>query len=164
MDGQNFENGLDNNQGTETTPVVEPVVEPAVEPVSEPVVETVNVNTGSYNYQDNTANAGSYNYQDNTAQYSASVYVENSNQTNGSTPGFAIASLVLGIISILICCCWGSGIVLAIPGLILGISANKKQKTGIGTAGIICSIIGTVLNVIALLYYVVVLIAAMIGA
>lgn len=112
-------------------------------------------NSGSYNYQGDTTNNGNFNYQDNTAQYYASpVYTDNSNQQGEATPGMAIGSLVLGIISILFCCCSGGGILFSIPGIIMGLSANKKVKTGVGTAGIICSIVGTVFNGLALLYIV----------
>ena len=64
----------------------------------------------------------------------------------------AIASLVLGILSlifaifswfpvivIVVLGTFGIGIVLAVIGLVLGIIANKKEKSGIGTTGIILS-------------------------
>lgn len=58
--------------------------------------------------------------------------------------GTAIASLVLGIISI-----FSGGFILAIIGLCLGISSNKKLgKNGLSTAGIITSIFGIVLGII----------------
>lgn len=111
-------------------------------------------NNSNYNYQGNTSNSGNFNYQDNTAQYyTTPVYTDNYNQQGESTPGFAIASLILGIISILFCCCWGGGIVFAVPGIIMGLSANKKTKTGVGTAGIICSIVGAVFNGLMLLWF-----------
>ena len=64
------------------------------------------------------------------------------------TPG---ASLVLGLISLL--CAWfGYGalisIITGIIGIILGIKGNKIQQTGMGTAGIVLSIIGLVLSII----------------
>ena len=52
------------------------------------------------------------------------------------TPGAATASLVLGLISLLCI------------GIILGIKGNKIQQTGMGTAGIVLSIIGLVLSII----------------
>lgn len=59
--------------------------------------------------------------------------------------GKAVASLVLGIIS-LIFIFLGIyailGIVLGIIGLILGISAKKEAPSGMATAGIVISIIG----------------------
>lgn len=173
MDGQNFNNGLDNDQNTDTTPVTEAGAETATTNAFESAGETVSVNTdnyqdntsaygyqsssnsGSYSYQsNNNTNSGSYNYQDNTNQYySATAYTDNSEAQGEGTPGLAIASLVMGIISILFCCCWGGGIVFAIPGIFMARSANKKNKTGVGTAGMVCSIIGTVLNACMLLYF-----------
>ncbi|HKM35436.1 MAG TPA: DUF4190 domain-containing protein [Lachnospiraceae bacterium] len=61
------------------------------------------------------------------------------------TNGKAIASLVLGILS-LVCIFFGYGallgIVFGIVGLVLGINANKEGKTGMATAGIVMSAIG----------------------
>lgn len=65
---------------------------------------------------------------------------------------FAIASLVLGIISI-ICGCiafikYGYvaliGVVAAIVGIVLGAKARKESQTHLATAGFVCSIIGLV--------------------
>lgn len=65
-----------------------------------------------------------------------------------------IASLVLGIISIIIglfsvgVLGWLGGII-GIVGIVLGISARKDpMKRGVGTAGFVCSIVGTVLCLI----------------
>ena len=61
-----------------------------------------------------------------------------------------IISLILGILSI-ICCCFGIiSTVFAIAGIILAIVGNKKQKHGVGTGGLVCSIIGLVLSLIIL--------------
>lgn len=64
------------------------------------------------------------------------------------------AALVLGIISIVIgvfTSWWGwLGAILGIVGIILGAQGRKTNpaKAGIATAGMVCSIIGTVLCVI----------------
>lgn len=73
------------------------------------------------------------------------------NEEIQKTPGSSIASLVLGLISLL--CAWfGYGalisIITGIIGIILGIKGNKIQQTGMGTAGIVLSIIGLVLSII----------------
>lgn len=73
------------------------------------------------------------------------------NEEVQKTPGSSIASLVLGVISLL--CAWfGYGalisIITGIIGIILGIKGNKIQQTGVGTAGIVLSIIGLVLSII----------------
>lgn len=64
---------------------------------------------------------------------------------------FAIISLILGILSIL-CCCWIApfNLILAIPGLILGIIAIKKGYAGKGMAiaGTICSGVGILLGLV----------------
>ena len=66
-----------------------------------------------------------------------------------------IASLILGICSIAICCCYGVGAIPAIIGLILGILQNKKNANGIATAGIVLGIIGILLNVVWLIYMII---------
>ena len=61
--------------------------------------------------------------------------------------GFAIASLVLGIVSIVftfIGLSW-LGLILGIVGIILAVNAKKKNPSGMATAGLVLSIIGTVL-------------------
>lgn len=70
------------------------------------------------------------------------------------TDAKAVVSLVMGILSIVACCCYGIGIVPAIVGLILAIISKKKNPSGVATAGLICSIIGLVFSVIAIIYFV----------
>ena len=65
--------------------------------------------------------------------------------------GKATASLVLGILSFFIC-----GIPLGIAGMILGIQARNAMPEGTpgrgkATAGMVCSIIGLVLHVLAVI-------------
>ena len=102
---------------------------------------------------ENTSTGTNY-YQDNTNQYTGNVYTEPVVENNSdSTPGLAIASLVMGILSIVLSCCCGSGIIFGIPGLIMSIVAGKQNKSGVGTAGLVCSIIGIVFSCIVLIYY-----------
>jgi hypothetical protein len=62
--------------------------------------------------------------------------------------GMAIASMVLGIVGMVLCCIWYISIPCAIVGLVLGIMHNKKNtKSGMATAGIVCSIIAIILAV-----------------
>ena len=69
--------------------------------------------------------------------------VNNGNESNG----MAIASLILGIISILfnfIGYSW-IGLILGIVGIILGVNAKKKNPSSMASAGLVLSIIGTAL-------------------
>ena len=61
--------------------------------------------------------------------------------------GMAIASLVLGIISIVLNFVGYSwvGLIMGIVGIVLGVSAKKNNPSGIASAGLIVSIIGTIL-------------------
>ena len=63
--------------------------------------------------------------------------------------GFAIASLVLGIVSIVFCFIPGLilvGLITGIIGVVFGVLAKKKNPTGMATAGLVCSIIGLILS------------------
>lgn len=107
-------------------------------------------NFSGQSYQQPTANPSPYTYND---TYST----PNTPLTNNNSNGFGIASLILGICSIAICCCYGVGAIPAIIGLILGILQNKKNANGIATAGIVLGIIGILLNAVYLIYMVVLL-------
>lgn len=65
---------------------------------------------------------------------------------------YGIASLVLGIVS-LVCC----GLFASVPGLIFGILSLKKKKenNGMAIAGIVLSIIGIVLTIVGIIISVV---------
>lgn len=68
--------------------------------------------------------------------------------------GMAIASLVLGILSVLCCCLWflGGGIIPGLVGLILAIICfSKGNKGGVAVAGLVLSIIGLVLSVVSII-------------
>ena len=62
--------------------------------------------------------------------------------------GLAVASLVLGIVSIVFSFIGLSipfGLIIGIVGIILGVMAKKKNPSGMATAGLVLSIIGTIL-------------------
>lgn len=80
---------------------------------------------------------------------------QNPYQDNITTPAnkpdaLAIVSLVAGILSIvLVCCTMYWAIIPAIVGIVCAVMSKKNNgKTGIATAGLICSIVGIVLAVI----------------
>ena len=60
-----------------------------------------------------------------------------------------IASLVLGIVSLVCGCFLPGGSIAGLIGIILGALGRKNsEKKGIATAGLVCSIIGFVLSTI----------------
>lgn len=95
------------------------------------------------------------NYQDNTAATPVTPVVEAASEKKADA--LAIISLVAGILSILLACCYPYvGVVLAIVGIVLAIvSKNKNGKSGLGTAGLICSIVGVVLTIIMIILVVI---------
>lgn len=128
--------------------------------VSQNTVNQYSTQGTGHQYGQSTANqytsqnaGNSYsNYQDNTSAYTAyqPVMPPTVPQPQGAN-GLQITGLVLGIISIVICCCSFGGIVIAIAGLVCSIIGNQQNKHGVGTAGLVCSIIGIVLGVLMIL-------------
>ena len=74
------------------------------------------------------------------------------NNEGGNNKTLAIVSLVLGILAIVIGCCFTwLGIILGIAAIVCGVLANKQGKTGLATAGIICGAVGLVFAIIWLI-------------
>ena len=99
-------------------------------------MEDQNLSNGSDNYQDYTSNA--------LYQNSYQPQQEPPKQTNV----LAIVGMILGIISILAGCCGWYSLFLGIPGIICSILARKQGKSGMATAGIVCSVIGIILGIL----------------
>lgn len=86
------------------------------------------------------------------AEETTEVAAEATEQKNGK--GFAIASLVCGILGIV-----GSfipviryfALVLAILGIVFGVKARKIEKNGMATAGLVCGIVAAACGVVAVL-------------
>ncbi len=121
-----------------------------------------NYENGQFNQNEfqSTGNAqqNGNNYQDYTnVQYQA-PYDYNSGRSDKAN-GMQIASLVLGILGIPACCCYGiPGVLFGIIGLILAIIGNQKSSNkGIGIAGLVCSIIAIIFGALASVYYIYVL-------
>lgn len=73
--------------------------------------------------------------------------------TSSGGKGKSIASLVLGILSILVCWLPYVGLILGIIGVILGFLGLKKEDAkGLSIAGIVCSIVGIVLGLWPLIF------------
>lgn len=69
--------------------------------------------------------------------------------------GFAIASMVCGIVSIVTCCCEYIAIPLSIVAIVLGIISIKKQESGKGMAiaGIACGGAALAFIIVCLILY-----------
>ncbi len=104
-----------------------------------------NQNFQNSNYQDNTTNM----------QYQPTPPSYQENEPKG-TNVLAILGLVFGILSILACCFWYIALILGIVGLVCSIASKKHSKTGLATAGIVCSIIGIVLCIVLVVFAVLV--------
>lgn len=73
---------------------------------------------------------------------------------NNGVGAMAVISLVMGILSLL-CCCVGLGAAFGIAGIILGsIAISRNTGKGVAIGGLVTSIIGTLLSVIVIIYYV----------
>ncbi len=82
--------------------------------------------------------------------------VEVQQQPANPNNGFAIGALVCGIASILCCCGCGIGVIVGIAGIVMAILSKKDnggKLSGMALAGLICSIVGIVFGVGALIYY-----------
>ncbi len=133
---------FNNNDSNQFTPPVPPTPQPT--PQSAPAAQPENPTVMPPPVNNNTY------YQQAPVMSTPNVPAEK------TTDGLGIASMVLGIISVVICCCYGIGLLLAIPGLILGLVAKKSPETGkrsgFALAGIIISAISIGLNLIWLIY------------
>ncbi len=111
-------------------------------------------NTNEYQnpYQSGSDNSGSYQspYQNrNPGGYSNdyNTYYNEVPRKNGE--GLAIASMVLGIVSVTICCCIPViNLIFAIVALVLGIISQKNNPNGMALAGIITAAFGLIFGVI----------------
>lgn len=110
----------------------------------------------NYGYDQSQQGYGTYQQPQQQAYGSFDQTQYGYNQPASSGKGMAIASMVLGIVSIPAICFWIVGLPCAIVGLILGILCNKKNEhSPMATAGIVCSIIAIALLVLVLILYIV---------
>lgn len=92
-------------------------------------------------------------YQNNQANFPYQTPVGN----GGPAPanGLQITSLVCGVLAICFSCCFGvPGFILGIVGIICGVNGNKESSNGLGTAGLVCSIVGLILGFLIMVYFV----------
>lgn len=128
----------DNTSGQDSAPAYERITDAEEEKPASPYQEEIKINYGSaqsgYYSNDNT---GSPYYDSQASQYYTGGQEEG--KQGGGNIGFAIASLVCGIIS-LVCCCLGLfSAVLGIAAVVLGIITlcYKYDGKGMAIAGIV---------------------------
>ena len=73
----------------------------------------------------------------------------------GKSNNFGIASLVLGIISVVFCWVPILGLVSGIIGLVFYSKQKRSYPNGIATAGLVTSIVGLVLSVIYTVFWII---------
>lgn len=98
---------------------------------------------------DNNNSYGTGNVNTNQGTYSNGQQGGYQMQENKKASGLAIASMVCGIVSIVLCCIWYISIILAIVAVVLGVINNVKGLGGKGMAiaGIVTGAIGIILAV-----------------
>ena len=74
---------------------------------------------------------------------------ENSKEKNKKA--FCIASMVLGIVSIVMCCSYGISIICGILAVVFGILGIKSEKKGMAISGITTGAIGIIISIVMLI-------------
>lgn len=79
-----------------------------------------------------------------------------------SMNSFAIASMVMGICSIVLCCTGFLSLAMAALGILFAVLSRRKAKSmpGMSIAGICTSALGMVLGLIAAIYFIIILVIA----
>lgn len=144
----------------ETKPAYEKITDAEEEkPVAIPSYqEEIKINYGSETQgfgtgtQSSTDSNSSAYYTSSQPQYYSSPEYNSGNQGGGNI-GFAIASLVCGIISLLCCCMTLFSAVLAVAAVVLGVITLcfKYDGKGLAIAGIITGGIGLVIVIFAMI-------------
>lgn len=79
------------------------------------------------------------------------------NQANKKNNNLAVTSLVLGIMSLMLCWLFVCPIILGLIGIVIGIISLIKKRDGakLAIAGTILSVIGLLLGILFLLFYII---------
>ena len=89
-------------------------------------------------------------YQDYNTEFQQDPMQTGNHENGQKKDALAIAALVLGIVSIVVCCCSGIfSIPFGIGGIICAVLSKKNGKSGMATAGLVCSIIGLVFGIVS---------------
>lgn len=98
-------------------------------------------------------------YQSYTSQQT-NTYPYNQNSSapiQGGSNTKAVLSLVFGILSIVLCCGCGVGLIFGILGIVMAIASkgdNYGEFSGMALAGLICSVIGLVFSLLTVVFFI----------
>ncbi len=87
----------------------------------------------------------------------------------GQENGLGVAALVLGIIGLVLMCAYGSGIIFSVLAIVLGkmgmnkAAQGRANNAGMAKAGFIMGIVGTVIGVIVVLFFILVFAGALLS-
>jgi uncharacterized membrane protein len=145
-----YNNPNDNNQSNQVDPNQQPYGQPTNQ---QPQYQQPYQNQNGYQqFDQNPYQNNQSPYQNNQYQYSQYQQYQTPPQSNG----MAVASLICGILGVLLSCClWYIAIPLAIAGLVLGIIVLKNKKGGknLAIVGIILSAISIIVGIfVAILF------------
>ena len=115
---------------------------------------SLNQNNG-YNQYDSFNQNGSFVSQGSDNFNNGSYNNYGSQQPQQGSNGMAIASIVVGALSILSCCCWWLALILGIVGVVLAILSKNKSVTGkmetTAVVGMILCIVGIVIAIVTVI-------------
>ncbi|MCR5801049.1 MAG: hypothetical protein K6G57_01810 [Lachnospiraceae bacterium] len=108
--------------------------------------DTVDRNVYGSNYGQSAYSTDSFGQNTGSNMYGTPVNGIPVGNVNPNSPNaMQVVGLVMGILSILTCCC-GVGVIFGIAGIILAAVGNRTSKNGIGIAALVTSIVGIVLG------------------
>ncbi|NLL80610.1 MAG: DUF4190 domain-containing protein [Clostridiales bacterium] len=146
MDNNNLY-GTDNNNASDNNNTAGSNANPYESPVQTDNNMSNNTYQQNYSTQPYQQNYNQQNY--NQQPYGQQTYYSNVQEEPERASGLAIASMVCGIVSIVICCAWYLAAPLGIAAIALGIINNVKKLGGKGMAisGIITGSFGLLLAI-----------------
>ena len=142
-----------------STPQGASASQPQYQPKSQQPIPTETM--GGQQYQSQTNTGGGYQGQNNTAYGNRGAAPPTGNYSR--TKGFAIASLICGICSVVFCCLGFLSLLAGIAAIVFGILVlsdtdkngsfypDSKTMRGMAIAGLVCGIIGTIFGLFALI-------------
>jgi hypothetical protein len=68
--------------------------------------------------------------------------------------GFAVTSLVTGILTVVLCWLWPLALILGVLALVFGLISYNKNKSGMALAGTICGGVGLLLMIAFVIFVV----------